>query len=258
MVHLADLHAASGRSASWSSLAIFPSVRRQRSLASSRIASASFSLAVVCLERLAQEALAEVARLLEVLRRRRRRRARRPPPSVQLAFWSSRPSTRRLTCFVTAPFFEPGRLRQLLVQRRERVADLDRGRARPTRARAGRAGGRRGSRCCGRARGSSSSPRSRASGAISTNRPPDEPARLLEGREQLLLGPVVQAADPEVVVLVEVLLLALGEVVAAPLEAALERGELLVAVDVDPLRLGLDLVLEVVQRPSRAPRCRRR
>src|SRR5262249_37142713 len=46
---------------------------------------------------------------------------------------------------------------------------------------------------------------------------------------------------------VEVLLLALREVVATPLEALLERGKLLVTVDVDPLGLGLDLVLEVVQ-----------
>src|SRR4029077_16471656 len=51
---------------------------------------------------------------------------------------------------------------------------------------------------------------------------------------------------PEVVVLVEVLLLALGEVVAAPLEPLLEGSQLLVAVDVDSLRLGLDLVFEVV------------
>src|SRR6185312_10848138 len=34
---------------------------------------------------------------------------------------------------------------------------------------------------------------------------------------------------------------------AAPLQAVLERGEVLVAVDVDLLRLRLDLVLEVVQ-----------
>ena len=73
------------------------------------------------------------------------------------------------------------------------------------------------------------------SGAISTKSPPDERADVLERRERLLLGPVVQAAGPEVVVLVEVLLLALREVVAAALEPLLERGELLVAVDVDPL-----------------------
>ena len=51
--------------------------------------------------------------------------------------------------------------------------------------------------------------------------------------------------------------LARGEVVAPPLQPVLERGERLVAVDVDPLRLGLDLVLEVVQVGLRASRCRR-
>src|SRR5262249_8890983 len=73
-----------------------------------------------------------------------------------------------------------------------------------------------------------------------------ERAHLLERREHLLLGPVGEAARPEVVVLVEVLLLALREVVASALEPLLERGELLVAVDVDPLGLRLDLVLEIV------------
>ena len=55
------------------------------------------------------------------------------------------------------------------------------------------------------------------------------------GGMRLLLGPVRQAADPELVVLVEVPLLALREVLAAPLEPVLERGERLVAVDVDLL-----------------------
>src|SRR5207247_4080244 len=54
-------------------------------------------------------------------------------------------------------------------------------------------------------------------------------------------------AGPEVVVLVEALVLALGEVVAAPLQPVLQRGERLLAVDLDPLGLALDLVLEVVQ-----------
>src|SRR5439155_22296854 len=73
----------------------------------------------------------------------------------------------------------------------------------------------------------------------------DERARVLEGRQRLLLGPVVQAAGPEVVVLVEALLGTLREVVAPALEANLERGECLVAVDVDALRLGAHLVLEI-------------
>ena len=77
--------------------------------------------------------------------------------------------------------------------------------------------------------------------------PADELARVFERREHLLLGPGGEPAAPEVVVLVEALLLALGEVRAAAGEPLLELGELLVAVDVDPLDLGLDLVLEVVQ-----------
>src|SRR5207248_10320549 len=72
-------------------------------------------------------------------------------------------------------------------------------------------------------------------------------AGVLERGHALLLGPVGEAAGPEVVVLVEALVLALGEVVAAPLEAVLERGERLLAVDLDPLGLALDLVLEVVE-----------
>src|SRR5205085_7506070 len=76
--------------------------------------------------------------------------------------------------------------------------------------------------------------------------PVHDGARVLERRQRLLLRPVVEAADPEVVVLVEVPLLALREEVAAAREAVLERGERLVTVDVDALRLGLDLVLETV------------
>src|SRR4029453_17811091 len=76
---------------------------------------------------------------------------------------------------------------------------------------------------------------------------PDELAHLVEGRHALLLGPVGQAAGPELVVLVEVALLALREVLAAALEPVLERGEVLVPVDVDLLGLRLDLVLEVAQ-----------
>ncbi len=70
-------------------------------------------------------------------------------------------------------------------------------------------------------------------------------ADLVEYRQRVLLGPVRQAARPEVVVLVEVALLACREVVAAALEAVVERRERLVAVEVDPLGLTGDLVLEV-------------
>ena len=73
----------------------------------------------------------------------------------------------------------------------------------------------------------------------------DELARLLERGNALLLGPVRQAAGPEVVVLVEVAVGALGEVRTAPYQTRLRIGERLVAVDVDALRLGGDLVLEV-------------
>src|SRR5262249_34966905 len=66
-------------------------------------------------------------------------------------------------------------------------------------------------------------------------------------RKALLLGPVRKPAGPEVVVFVEALLGALGEVVPAPLEPLLERRQRLVAIDVDALGLGRDLVLEVVQ-----------
>src|SRR4029079_18980673 len=75
----------------------------------------------------------------------------------------------------------------------------------------------------------------------------DEVACILDRRERLLLGPARHTADPEVVVVVEALVGALREVRAAAGEPLLERGELIAAVDVDALVLGLDLVLEVVQ-----------
>src|SRR5258705_1167593 len=74
----------------------------------------------------------------------------------------------------------------------------------------------------------------------------DEAANVLERRQSLLLGPVRETAGPEVVVLVEVPLLALREVVAAAGETVLERSECLVAIDIDALGLTLDLVLERV------------
>ena len=72
-----------------------------------------------------------------------------------------------------------------------------------------------------------------------------ELARLVERRQALLLGPGRQPAGPELVVLVEVLLLALREVVTPAREPLLEGGQRLVAVDVDALVLGAHLVLEV-------------
>ena len=75
--------------------------------------------------------------------------------------------------------------------------------------------------------------------------PADELAGLVERGQPLLLGPVREAAGPELVVLVEVLLLALREVLPAPREPLLEGCELLVAIDEDPLGLGQDLVPEI-------------
>src|SRR5215207_58062 len=76
--------------------------------------------------------------------------------------------------------------------------------------------------------------------------PANEATGLVQRRQALLLGPVGQAAGPELVVLVEVPLLALREVLAPAGEPVLEGGERLLAVDLDPLVLGVDLVLEVV------------
>src|SRR4029079_18939677 len=70
-------------------------------------------------------------------------------------------------------------------------------------------------------------------------------ARLVERGKHLVLGPVGQAAGPELVVLVEALVLALMEERATARKALVERGELLVAVDVDLLGLAEDLVLEI-------------
>jgi hypothetical protein len=75
----------------------------------------------------------------------------------------------------------------------------------------------------------------------------DQLSRLLERRQGLLFGPVREPAGPELVVLVEVPLPALGEVLAPPLQAVLERGQRLLTVDVDALVLRGHLVLEVVQ-----------
>ena len=82
-----------------------------------------------------------------------------------------------------------------------------------------------------------------------------EVAGLLERRQALLLGPRQETARPELVVLVEALLLALREEVAPALEPSFERRELLVAVDEDPLRLGAHLVLEVGDVLLARPRC---
>src|SRR5687767_8083833 len=72
-----------------------------------------------------------------------------------------------------------------------------------------------------------------------------ERADLLERGQRRLFSPVGEAATPEVVVLVEVLLLAGREVVAPAAEPVVEAGQRLVAIEVHPLALAGDLVLEV-------------
>ena len=75
-----------------------------------------------------------------------------------------------------------------------------------------------------------------------------ERPHLFERRQHLVLGPVVEPAGPELVVLVEALVRSV-EVVATPREALIECSQLLVAVDVDLLGLRAHLVLEVRQGP---------
>ena len=72
-----------------------------------------------------------------------------------------------------------------------------------------------------------------------------ELAGLLQRRQQLVLGPVVEPTGPELVVLVEVLLLAGGKVFATAGEPLLDSEDVLIAVDVDLLALRPHLVLEV-------------
>src|SRR5204863_2545742 len=111
-----------------------------------------------------------------------------------------------------------GRLAELLVERGERILDLrGRGRDRLELARAEAA------IVADRRRVDALADLLRVLGRELGGDLDEQAARqradVLERRKHLLLGPVVQAADPEVVVLVEVLLLALREDVAATLEA---------------------------------------
>src|SRR5207245_10565478 len=68
---------------------------------------------------------------------------------------------------------------------------------------------------------------------------------LLRRRERLLRAPVVEPANPEVVVLVEVALLACGEEVPTAGEPVFEGDELFVAVEIDLLGLSTDLLFEI-------------
>ena len=229
--------------ASRSSFWIFPSVRRQRSFVSSRISSA-LAFGSAC-----------------------SRTSRRRPLPRSRAFsscFASMPSTSCLVVLVDLRLLDEqavehavdvlrdrallgaGRLGQVLVEALQRLADLDRD------VRDGlQLLGRQPAVVADRGGADELADLLRVLGRDLVGdveeQLGDELARLLERRNGLLLGPVGQAADPELVVLVEVPLGALREVVPAPLQPVLERGESLVAVDVDLLLLGLDLALEVVQ-----------
>ena len=193
---------------------------------------------------LAQEALAQVARLLELLFVNARDELL--VVLVDLRLLDEEAVEHAVDVLRDGALLGAGRLGQLLVEALERLADLDRhGRDRlqfPRRQPAVVADG------CG------ANELADLLGVLGRDlvrdveeQLGDELPRLFERRDCLLLGPVGQAADPELVVLVEVPLGALREVVPAPLQPVLERGESLVAVDVDLLLLGLDLALEVVQ-----------
>ena len=94
--------------------------------------------------------------------------------------------------------------------------------------------------------------------ATSTKRPPTSLRASSSGGSPCSSAQDDEPACPELIVLVEVALLALREEVAAPGEPVLERGERLVAVDMDPLGLGSHLVLEVGEILGRASRRRPR
>ena len=169
--------------------------------------------------------------------RRPRRRAPRPPSSASMIL---------LMCFETAPFFEPVASSCSLRRPASGVPDLLGGRADLLELARGEL-----AVVADRGVADELADLLRVLGRDLADEldehAADEPARLLERREQLLLRPGGETAGPEVVVLVEALVVALGEVRAPAREPLLERGEPLVAVDVDALDLGLDLVLEVVE-----------
>ena len=138
----------------------------------------------------------------------------------------------------------PGRLLEVVTERLERGADLDRGvRDRLDLAR------REPAVVAGRGLPNELAEPLRI---LARDRLPEiredaagEAARLLEPGQHLILRPVVEPAGPELVVLVEAAVLAGREVGAAARETLVERHELLVAVDVDLLGLAAHLVLEV-------------
>src|SRR4029079_16026555 len=196
------------------------------------------------LQRLAQELLAQVAGLLELLLVDARDEV--DILLVHRGLLVEQAVEHALDVLGDRALLGAGRLAELLVARGKRLADLDRGvrdRLQLLRREAALVADRR---IADELADLLRVLRRDLVGDLDEHLP-DELAHLLERRHALLLGPVREAAAPEVVVLVEVALGALGEVGPAPLEPILERGEVLVAVDVDLLRLGLDLVLQVVQ-----------
>src|SRR6187402_2939547 len=214
--------------ASRSSFWILPSVRRQRSFVSSRISSA----------------LAEVARLLELLLVDRRDELE--VVLVDLRLLDEQPVEDTVDVLREGALLRPGRLRELLVEPLQRLPDLDGdGRHRLQLLRGQPA------IVADRGVADELADLLRVFGRDLVRNLDeelgDELPRFLEWRDALLLGPVGEAAGPELVVLIEVPLLALREELAAALEPVLERSECLVAVDVDALLLGLDLAFEVVQ-----------
>src|SRR5919108_729607 len=196
------------------------------------------------LEHLAEEALAEVARLLELLLVDRRDELL--VVLVHLRLLDEQAVEHAVDVLRDGALLGPGRLGEVLVEVLQRLADLDRSvrdRLQLLRRQPAVVADRRvADELADLLRVLRRDLRSDFDEETA-----DELADLLERRQHLLLGPVRQAAGPELVVLVEVALAALREVFAAALQPVLERGESLVAVDVDALALGRDLILEVVE-----------
>ncbi len=228
--------------ASRSSRLMRPSVRRQRSFARSRSVAASAPSSAVSITSRSKP-LPTSRDFSRFLRSTPETSSASSPSSCSPAISAS---STLLMRFVSAPFFEPDAFSASARSSVERLGDLLRRRAdvlelarrEPAVVADGRVADELADllRVLGRDR----------AGDLDEEAG-HQVADLLERRQALLLGPVREAAAPELVVLVEVALLALREVGAAPLQPVLERGERLVAVDVDALVLRLDLVLEVVQ-----------
>ena len=110
------------------------------------------------LQHLAEQALAEVARLLDELLVDAGHELL--VVLVDLRLLDEQAVEHAVDVLRDRALLRAGRLGEVLVEALERLADLDGRRSRPSPAPSASAAGRRGSRRCGRARGSSSSPRS--------------------------------------------------------------------------------------------------